>query len=135
MRIRALVAAVAIVVALAATACSGSGSEGADDATTTSEATTTTIAVEVPDDAVATDQITITDEGFDPPVVVVEAGATVGWSNQGTSPHTATAEEGAFDTGAIGPGDALAITVDEPGIHTYRCDLHPDLTATLVVTP
>ena len=134
MRIRALVPAAVAVLALAA-ACSGSGSDG-DDAAPTTEATTTTIQVDVPDDAVETDRIAIGDEGFDPPVVVVEAGATVSWANEGTTTHTATADdEGGFDTGAIAAGDALALTVAEPGVHTYHCDLHPDLTATLVVTP
>ena len=48
--------------------------------------------------------------------------------------HTATAEEGAFDTGNIDPGASATVTFDAPGTYTYVCTDHSSMTGVIVVT-
>ena len=67
--------------------------------------------------------------------LTVKAGTQVTWANQdpqGTS-HTATADGGAFDTGAIAPGASATKTLSTPGTYTYHCSIHQFMTATFTV--
>jgi len=48
--------------------------------------------------------------------------------------RTATAEEGAFDTGNIDPGASATVTFDAPGTYTYVCTDHSSMTGVIVVT-
>ncbi len=72
---------------------------------------------------------------FAPEVLVIPAGATVTWVNHDDSPHTATADDGAFDTGSLRRGERASVTSETPGIHRYACAWNPGITATIVVTP
>lgn len=54
----------------------------------------------------------------------VPAGSTVTWTNAGDVQHSATADDGSWDTGLIGPGEQASITFDTPGVYTYYCTLH-----------
>jgi plastocyanin len=44
-----------------------------------------------------------------------------------------TAEDGSFDSGTLQPGDTFSTTIDENGPVTYRCNIHPEMTGTIVV--
>ncbi len=54
----------------------------------------------------------------------VPAGSTVTWTNAGNARHSATADDGSFDTGLIGSGEQASITFDTPGVYNYFCILH-----------
>jgi plastocyanin len=71
---------------------------------------------------------------FTPDVVEVSAGTTVTWLNHDESPHTATAEDGAFDTGSLAQGGRGSVTFDTPGTHHYACAWNPGITGTIIVT-
>ena len=63
-------------------------------------------------------------------------GQRVLWRNADTMTHTATANGGAFDTGLVATGALSApVAFSAPGTFPYFCGLHPNMTATLVVTP
>jgi hypothetical protein len=47
--------------------------------------------------------------------------------------HTATGDNGSFDTGDIAAGSSATITFDNPGTFTYHCAIHPNMTGTIVV--
>ncbi len=64
----------------------------------------------------------------------IAAGTTVTWTNNDSAPHTATADDGSFDTGTIDSGASASVTFDTPGTFTYICAFHPNMTATIVVT-
>jgi plastocyanin len=81
----------------------------------------------------STVDVTIRDFAFDPPTLEIPVGETVTWSNQGQAPHTATAMDGAFDTGQLDPGQRASHTFDRAGSLTYRCNIHPDMSGTIVV--
>jgi plastocyanin len=53
--------------------------------------------------------------------------STVTWSNQDVSArHSATSDNGSFDTGLFNPGGQRSITFTTPGNFPYYCILHGD---------
>jgi plastocyanin len=71
---------------------------------------------------------------FAPATVAVEQGARVTVTNQDSTAHTATADDGrSFDTGALAPGASRTISVGKPGSYRYHCSIHPFMHGTLVV--
>lgn len=70
---------------------------------------------------------------FDPARVEISVGDSVTWVNHDTAPHTASAEDGAWDTGALERGSAGRITFEAPGEHRYLCAFHPNMKGTVVV--
>ena len=49
-------------------------------------------------------------------------------------PHTVTADDGAFDSGRIGPnGTATIVAPAAPGSYLFTCLIHPQMTGTVVV--
>ena len=53
--------------------------------------------------------------------------------NNDTEPHTATADNGLFDTGVLEPGDSSWVLFEGAGTVTYHCELHPDMKGSIVV--
>jgi plastocyanin len=62
---------------------------------------------------------------FMPAEVTMSAGETVTWTNGGSLAHTATADDGAFDTDLVQPGDSANVTLSTPGTYAYHCTPHP----------
>jgi plastocyanin len=54
----------------------------------------------------------------------VPAGSTITWVNEGAVQHSATADDGSFDTGLLDPGAQAAVTLNTPGSYPYYCTLH-----------
>lgn len=77
--------------------------------------------------------VSIIDNDFAPANLTVTVGSVVRWVNSGTLPHTATAA-GQFDSGILMSGDTWSRTFTTPGNFNYICTLHPEMTATVVVT-
>ena len=63
----------------------------------------------------------------------IAVGDTLTWVNRDAVPHTATADDGSFDTGIIGPGETAQLTFEEAGTFTYYCIPHPFMKATVIV--
>ena len=80
-----------------------------------------------------TGDVSIIDNDFAPATMTVSAGSTVRWVNNGILPHTATAA-GQFDSGILMAGETWSRTFDSPGTFNYICTLHPEMTATVLVT-
>ena len=72
---------------------------------------------------------------FDPVEVEIQAGDSVVWSNADVAPHTATAEDGGWDTGRLKKGEDGRITFEEPGEYPYFCAYHPHMKGRVVVSP
>ncbi|HEX8968841.1 MAG TPA: PQQ-binding-like beta-propeller repeat protein, partial [Chloroflexota bacterium] len=79
--------------------------------------------------------VKIQDFSFDPGRGRVTAGTSVTFTNNGAQAHTATATDGSWDTGEIGPGQSVTIGMDTPGTYTYACTPHPWMIAQLTVDP
>jgi plastocyanin len=77
--------------------------------------------------------VEMVDFAFERPAVTVQAGGKVTWKNQGEAPHTATADDGSFDTGTVEPGKLQAETFKETGTFSYICEIHPEMKGTVEV--
>jgi plastocyanin len=79
--------------------------------------------------------IAISNYAFSPAQVTVTAGTRVTWTNHDQTPHTATANDNAFDTGTIAPSASRTVDFKRPGIYHYHCVFHAFMTGTVVVKP
>jgi plastocyanin len=70
---------------------------------------------------------------FDPASATVAVGDEVTWTNTDGITHTATATDGAWDSGGISAGGEFTFTAEAPGTYPYRCTIHPSMTGELVV--
>lgn len=77
--------------------------------------------------------VAIANFAFDPPTLQVAAGTTVTWTNNDSSPHTVTADDGSFDSGNLDPGQSFTFTFDQGGTFAYHCSYHPNMQASIVV--
>lgn len=84
--------------------------------------------------AFAADQpVTIQGFAYSPGTVTVTVGDTVTWTNRDGASHTATADDGSFDTGGIPGSSSDTIRFTSPGEFRYHCTIHPDMTGRVVV--
>jgi plastocyanin len=70
---------------------------------------------------------------FSPRSVTVKVGDTVTWANSDAQGHTASADNGAWDTGTISGNSSKSVTMTTAGTFAYHCKIHESMTATLVV--
>jgi len=70
---------------------------------------------------------------FLPARLNVAAGDTITFVNEDNAPHTATANDGAFDTGRMSSGESATVKVRAAGAHPYICKLHPSMKGTVAV--
>ena len=64
------------------------------------------------------------DNVFDPQVVRIDPGQPVEWVNEGRSQHNVLADDDAWGSETLEPGDAFERTFDEPGIYAFHCSFH-----------
>jgi plastocyanin len=84
-------------------------------------------------EASKSEKVEIVEFVYQPDPVVVQAGGKVTWQNEDTAPHTATADDGSFDTGSIDKGKLGSATFKEAGTFTYFCEIHPTMHGTVEV--
>ena len=70
--------------------------------------------------------------GYAPGMRRVPLGTWVTWSNAGVDAHTATAVDGAFDSGVLNPSEGFSWYFDQDGTYDYVCTLHPWMVGRLV---
>ena len=70
---------------------------------------------------------------FEPANLTIAAGDTVTFINEDNAPHTATADNGAFDTKRLSKGQSATFTFSNAATYAYLCKLHPKMKATIVV--
>jgi plastocyanin len=69
---------------------------------------------------------------FEPSAIVVDAGATVTWTNDDNFTHTVKVDD--QDDHRVDRGDSVSITFDTPGTYHYVCTLHrQDMSGEVVV--
>jgi plastocyanin len=78
--------------------------------------------------------VKISDFKFTPATSTVKGGAQVSVTNDDSTAHTATADDGnSFDTGTLDPGSSGTISVTKAGSYAYHCSIHPFMHGKLVV--
>jgi plastocyanin len=73
---------------------------------------------------------------YSPNPASVNGGSTVTWNNIDSTPHSATADDGSFDTGIINGGSSGSVVIRaSSGVSTisYHCSVHPEMRGTLQV--
>ncbi len=80
-----------------------------------------------------TKNVSIKDFEFDPKTVSVAVGDTVMWKNAGAAPHTATANDGTFNSGTVNVGGEFSFTFTKAGTFSYACKFHDIMQGTIEV--
>ncbi len=120
---------VAIPLVVAALVFAGCG--GGDDTDSTPSGSTSGSAAA---SASGPQAVTIVDYTYKPADLTVPAGTTVEFTNEDSTPHTATSKQsGAFETGSIDTGKSAKVTLEEPGTYAYYCAFHPFMKGTVTV--
>jgi plastocyanin len=143
MELKPLFAAALVALSLGLAACGGGGSDSTSSDTATAPPASEETAGEETEstesepassgEAAKSEKVDIVEFTYQPDPVVVQVGGKVIWQNQDTAPHTATADDGSFDTGVIEKGKIGSETFKEAGAYTYFCEIHPTMHGTVEV--
>jgi plastocyanin len=82
----------------------------------------------------ATIQITTKDLVISPAEASAKVGDTIEWINKDIFAHTATARNGDWDV-TMPPNKTVTLVLKKAGAIEYYCRFHPNMKATLTVTP
>jgi plastocyanin len=77
--------------------------------------------------------VAISGFAFSPREITVTVGDTITWTNSDAQAHTATADDGSFDTGTIGNNASGSATFSTAGTFPYHCKIHSSMTGTITV--
>jgi plastocyanin len=85
----------------------------------------------------ATAQVQQLDRRFSPDLVVIPAGSTVSFPNMDPIFHNifSLSRAKAFDLGSYDKGETRDVMFPKPGVVEVYCHLHPNMEATVLVTP
>ena len=77
--------------------------------------------------------IDISGMAFSESTITISIGDIITWTNQDSAPHSATADNGEFDSGALNNGESFTFIFNTAGTYTYHCSIHNGMTATIIV--
>ena len=80
-----------------------------------------------------THTVTIRNFAFEPANLTINAGDTVRFVNEDGAPHTATADNGGFDTGNLRRGQSAAVQFPAAATFSYFCAVHPRMKGSITV--
>jgi len=136
MKIKLSLVPVLVLLAFSFVACGGDDkadtTTGGESATTTSPASDGNAAAPS-GEAVRAAKVKIVEFAYDPDPVTIQVGGKVIWQNEDAAPHTATADDGSFDTGTIAQGKIKSETFKQAGTYSYFCEIHPTMHGTVEV--
>ena len=70
---------------------------------------------------------------FEPSHLVVNVGDQIRWTNEDLAPHTATSNDGSWDTGELTRGSSQTILVTKGMTGSYFCAFHPHMKGVIEV--
>ena len=70
---------------------------------------------------------------FSPASLTVAKGTTVTWQNNDSALHTATSDNGSWNTGDISQGAMKSVVFNTAGTFAYHCARHTSMKATIIV--
>jgi plastocyanin len=82
---------------------------------------------------VGTARVSIDNFSFSPAEITVAAGTKVTWVNHDDVPHTVTADDKSFNSGALDTDDQYSQVFAKAGEYPYFCGLHPHMTGRVIV--
>ena len=78
-------------------------------------------------------QVTVRDFTYQPASLVVAPGDTIIWLNADFVPHTATADDGAWDSKTLAAGATWRLVAAAAARYRYYCAFHPNMEGTIEV--
>ena len=78
--------------------------------------------------------VEMTKFAFVPAKIEIKAGGSIVFANRDLAPHTATADDGSFDTGALRRDERKEIVFPTAGEFPYICRFHPHMSGIVRVT-
>ncbi len=75
--------------------------------------------------------VEIRDSGFSPSILQIRPGDRVVWVNRDTIAHTATAQDGSWDTGELIHNQRAAVVITGSKAGDYFCRFHSSMTGKL----
>jgi plastocyanin len=79
-------------------------------------------------------KISIKNMSFDPGNVTISVGDTVEWTNHMGMAHTVTPDNGEFPgSGRINSNKSFSHVFSARGTVPYHCEIHPNMTGTVIV--
>jgi plastocyanin len=69
---------------------------------------------------------------FSPTPLSIKVGTTVQWTNFDGDAHTV--HGGPLNSAALATKTGYSYTFTTPGMYAYICSIHPEMTATIIVT-
>jgi plastocyanin len=82
----------------------------------------------------ATRTVVIQGFSFKPAHITIKRGTRVTWINKDMTKHTATANNGAFDSGVLRPGQSYSHTFKTAGrTNKYHCEIHHSMRGSVTV--
>ncbi|WP_120500781.1 copper-binding protein [Roseovarius sp. EL26] len=79
--------------------------------------------------------VSIRDFLFELPKSELHSTDKITFINHDLAPHTATADDGSWDTGVLESGDSITLTIGPDWTGPFHCALHPAMTGTLQINP
>ena len=107
-----------LLIAIVLTACSSGGA-------TTSKTTASSNS--------SGNTVSIANFAFSPATLPIPAGTTVTWTNNDSTTHTVTSDNGVFDSGNLAPNAIFSYTFSNAGTFAYHCSIHTSMTGKIVV--
>lgn len=80
-----------------------------------------------------THEVAIEGFKFVPADITIAPGDTVRFTNKDSAPHTATADNGAFDTKRLNRGKSASLKFPSAGKFTYFCEFHPMMKGSITI--
>ena len=77
--------------------------------------------------------VSIDNFSFTPTAITVPAGTTVTWVNHDDVPHTVTANDKVFSSGALDTDERYSHAFAIPGTYSYFCAVHTHMTGQVIV--
>lgn len=77
--------------------------------------------------------VTVTESGFEPNEVTIDAGRAIRFVNEGDDKHTASDDDGEWGTGTMVTGDTFSRYFDEEGTYTYHDAYEDAHSGTIIV--
>ena len=91
------------------------------------------LATPTPEPTPTQPMVYVVDYGFSPAQLVIHAGQSVTWVNQGADGHDITGSD--WHSGPLTPQEAYTRVFVQPGTYAYECTIHPEMRGSVVVEP
>jgi plastocyanin len=125
--------ALTVAVMLAIAACGGGSTPATSAPASVAPSAAASAAPSAAVSAATGSAVSIANFSFQPATITVAVGTTVTWTNNDSTGHTVTADDGSFKSGTLAPGATFSQTFAAAGTFAYHCSIHSSMKAAVIV--